>query len=311
MRSVDIFLLSYNRGCYIGEAIESMLAQTFTDFRLIVLDNCSTDSTKEIVSGFDNVEFLSAKKNEGFYRNLMRIKEVSTSTWVMAFHDDDIIHSRYLENAFRVIEQNKECSLVGTNYRGHKKPSLTELNQIEFDEDCWKFEDASHFSNFCMTDNKVAFSSCLYRRDSFLRLRSDGMKEFGKTLDRPLMIDACRNGSAFIFKGHYLHYRVHESQDSQSSESGPFLHEGLSLAKYYRTKISVSSSLSRQLGYSLSIRSFLKGMYKWSSDRRKLRFTGYVWRAYRSSIAPVWIFVPRPIMRYLRKLIRLFDSSFF
>ncbi|OQB29169.1 MAG: Spore coat polysaccharide biosynthesis protein SpsA [Bacteroidetes bacterium ADurb.Bin174] len=47
---VSILMPVYNNGDYVAEAIESMLCQTFTDFELIVLDDCSTDHSREVVT---------------------------------------------------------------------------------------------------------------------------------------------------------------------------------------------------------------------------------------------------------------------
>ena len=46
--TVSVLLTAFNRERYIGPAIESVLAQTFTDFELIVVDDCSTDGTVEV-----------------------------------------------------------------------------------------------------------------------------------------------------------------------------------------------------------------------------------------------------------------------
>ena len=95
MPTLVLFVLSYNRADYIGETIESLIAQTFQDFRLIVLDNGSTDCTKDVVARYPSVEYLSLPENVGFYPNFLRIKEIASAEWVMAFHDDDLLHPAY------------------------------------------------------------------------------------------------------------------------------------------------------------------------------------------------------------------------
>ena len=49
MHTLEVFILTYNRSGYLRESIESVLASSFKDFTLTVVDNCSTDNTKEVV----------------------------------------------------------------------------------------------------------------------------------------------------------------------------------------------------------------------------------------------------------------------
>ena len=58
MLEVDAFILSRNRAQFIGDAIKSLLLQSYPFKSIAVLDNQSSDNTDMIVSGFPNVEFL-------------------------------------------------------------------------------------------------------------------------------------------------------------------------------------------------------------------------------------------------------------
>ena len=70
---LSIGLPVYNGELFIERAIESILAQTFTDFELIISDNASTDSTQEICQNFskkDNrIRIFKQEKNIGVHRN--------------------------------------------------------------------------------------------------------------------------------------------------------------------------------------------------------------------------------------------------
>ena len=72
---LDIFVLSRNRGTFIGQAIQSLLSQTFQDFRLIVLDNASSDNTESVVrclAATKPIEFLGSSENLGVKGNIAR-----------------------------------------------------------------------------------------------------------------------------------------------------------------------------------------------------------------------------------------------
>ena len=106
MLEVDAFILSRNRAQFIGDAIKSLLLQSYSFKSIAVLDNQSSDNTDMIVSGFPNVEFLKSDKELSVFDNLRRIKDHGASDWVMAFHDDDVIHKSFLEEASKALQKS-------------------------------------------------------------------------------------------------------------------------------------------------------------------------------------------------------------
>ena len=64
---VSIITPSYNTGAYIAETIKSVLAQTYTNWEMIIVDDCSTDNTDEVVTRFSDsrIKYLKNKRNSG------------------------------------------------------------------------------------------------------------------------------------------------------------------------------------------------------------------------------------------------------
>ena len=64
---VSIIMPSYNTGLFIAESIRSVLAQTYTNWELIIVDDCSTDNTDEIVASFQDkrIHYLKNDQNSG------------------------------------------------------------------------------------------------------------------------------------------------------------------------------------------------------------------------------------------------------
>ena len=54
MTSISIIIPTYNRSDFLMIAVDSILKQTFTDFELIIIDDGSTDNTKEIITGIND-----------------------------------------------------------------------------------------------------------------------------------------------------------------------------------------------------------------------------------------------------------------
>lgn len=65
---VSVVMPSYNTAKYIGEAIESVLSQTYPYWELIIVDDCSSDDTDRIVKDYlsdDRIRYLKNEKNSG------------------------------------------------------------------------------------------------------------------------------------------------------------------------------------------------------------------------------------------------------
>ena len=62
---VSIIMPSWNTGKYISESIESVLGQTYTNWELIIVDDCSTDNTDEVVNSIidDRIHYIKNEKN--------------------------------------------------------------------------------------------------------------------------------------------------------------------------------------------------------------------------------------------------------
>src|SRR5262245_61001880 len=83
----------YNGENYLAASIESILAQTFTDFRFIISDNASTDGTEAICRAFSRqdarIEYHRGAQNRGAAWNLNHVARLADSEYFMwAMHDD-------------------------------------------------------------------------------------------------------------------------------------------------------------------------------------------------------------------------------
>ena len=65
--TVSVIIPTYNRSYIVGRSIRSVLAQSYRDFEIIVVDDGSTDNTEEIVRSFKNhrLRYIRHKKNQG------------------------------------------------------------------------------------------------------------------------------------------------------------------------------------------------------------------------------------------------------
>lgn len=109
---------SFNTGKYITETIESVLAQSYKNWELIIVDDCSSDNTDEIVSTYlsdDRIHYLKNEKNSGaaFSRNTA-LREAK-GKWIAFLDSDDLWMPEKLEKQIDFMDRNG-YSFSYTNY---------------------------------------------------------------------------------------------------------------------------------------------------------------------------------------------------
>jgi len=111
-------LPTYNRANDLEFAIFCILRQDFTDFELIVCDNCSTDNTKDIVKKFHDrrVRYIRNAKNIGVRLSIVKLIKLAKGRYNFLISDDDyIVYKDTLSKTFRVIEKYK-VGYIRVNY---------------------------------------------------------------------------------------------------------------------------------------------------------------------------------------------------
>ena len=115
---LSIGLPVYNGELFIERAIESILAQTFTDFELIISDNASTDSTQEICQNFskkdDRIRIFKQEKNIGIHRNFYFLLSQAKGKYFAWAAVDDYLDKDFMEKNLKVLEShNSIVSSIG------------------------------------------------------------------------------------------------------------------------------------------------------------------------------------------------------
>jgi glycosyltransferase involved in cell wall biosynthesis len=116
----SIIMPTFNGEQYIAEAIQSILNQTFNDFELIIVDDCSTDNTLSILEKFKNdsrVNFFSTPTNSGGPAAPKNIGLSKSSGKIISFCDqDDLLLPDKLSRASLFFEKNPDFDVVFFDY---------------------------------------------------------------------------------------------------------------------------------------------------------------------------------------------------
>lgn len=116
MARVTVVMGVHNGERYLAEAVDSVLAQTFGDFRLLVIDDASTDATVEILAGYNDprLDVLCNERNLGLPRSLNLALERVDSPLVARMDADDRCHPERFARQIAFLEANPEIGLLGT-----------------------------------------------------------------------------------------------------------------------------------------------------------------------------------------------------
>lgn len=142
MQLVSIIMPAYNCERFIAEAIRSVLSQTYTDWELIIVDDCSTDNTAQIVASFDDTRIIYQRneKNVGAALTRNRALQIAKGHYIAFLDADDLWAPEKLEHQIAFMEKNG-YDFTYTAFRRTDKPlriagpkHVTRLGMYAF---CW------------------------------------------------------------------------------------------------------------------------------------------------------------------------------
>jgi len=157
---ISVVIPNYNYAQYIGEALDSVLRQSFPPHEIIVVDDGSTDNSVNVVNTYgDRVrlieqqnQHLSAARNTGI--------QAATGNWIALLDSDDIWHPRKLEFQVQALEQHSHWTFVSSQpdetdrfpqpLAPDLKPKSREINITDF-----------------ITKNQMSGSDALIKKDCF------------------------------------------------------------------------------------------------------------------------------------------------
>lgn len=118
---ITIFLPVYNGANFIKQAIGSVLAQTYTNWKFLIVDNCSTDNTAEICQPYladFRFKYVLNETNLGVHGNFHKALSLcDTVYFTYLSHDDIFVRPDALSEARNLLEADSELAMVNTPLR--------------------------------------------------------------------------------------------------------------------------------------------------------------------------------------------------
>jgi glycosyltransferase involved in cell wall biosynthesis len=128
--NVSVVIATYNRAYILRDAIESVLAQTYQDFELLIVDDCSSDGTDQLVQSFRSakIRYIHHDRNRGVSAAWNTAIETAKGSLIAFLDSDDVWKPNYLERQVNFLSAHSEAAVVfcDTEIRG-SSPAIPSL----------------------------------------------------------------------------------------------------------------------------------------------------------------------------------------
>lgn len=135
-KSVSLCLLTYNRVDKLTQTLDSLLAQTYPNFELIICDDCSTDGTEAVCLDYSQrdtrIRYFRNPHNLGMPGNLNHSLQLAKGDYLANLHDGDIYHPQLIERWKSALDAYSGAGFVFNAYRSFNRQGLPVEYRQEF-----------------------------------------------------------------------------------------------------------------------------------------------------------------------------------
>lgn len=145
---ITVYITNYNYGKYIRKAIESVLGQSMQDFELLIIDDGSTDNSKQVIESYASHEKIKIvyQQNKGLNITNNIAMRLASGKYIMRLDADDYLAPDALEQMFNQLEQDPQLGLVFPNYFlvDANENIIAEVKRHDFDKEVTLLDQPAH-----------------------------------------------------------------------------------------------------------------------------------------------------------------------
>lgn len=248
MTSVSVIVPNYNHAPYLRQRIESILNQTFQDFEMIILDDCSTDGSSEIIERYRSDPHMSQiiynEANSGSaFRQWNKGIALAKGEWIWIAESDDWAEPEFLERMMRAVTENPTCGMAYcrsfyTDIKGNVLWEVADEKQTVFHKgDIFLQETLSLYNAI------VNVSSCLFKRELFNSEKTSLYEDMRLCGDWFFYVLLAEKADVIEIQSPLNYCRRHGTNISESAEAkGLTFIEGVDILDYILEHHSVKKS---------------------------------------------------------------------
>lgn len=130
---ITVYIVNHNYGRYILKSINSVLQQSYKNFELIIIDDFSSDNSKDIIDKFNNhkkIRIIYNKKKFGLIKSANISIKASKGEYILRLDADDFLHKNALQILLNEITKKRDIALVYSDYYSvNEKNTVLSLNK--------------------------------------------------------------------------------------------------------------------------------------------------------------------------------------
>lgn len=219
--TVSVILTSFNHAKFLSEAIESVLNQKYTNFELIIWDDCSTDDSDSIIKSYvdQRIKYFRNDTNKGptFGVNEAIYKH-SAAMYIAIHHSDDVWLPHKLGEQVNFLETNAEVGAVfsfadAINEAGEKLPPESHIYSTIFQQSNRSRQ--AWLKHFLLSGNALCHPSVLIRKECYAavgRYRQD----LFQLPDFEMWIRLCCKFEIHVIQKPLIHFRLLDGERNTS-----------------------------------------------------------------------------------------------
>ena len=202
---LSVLMTAFNREEYIGEAIESVLASSYLNYELIIVDDCSNDNTNSIIKGYAQkdarIKWYVNESNIGQFANRNKAAKYASGKYVKYVDSDDIIYPYSLQIMMDAMLKFPEAGLgFCVKYKDGEIPYPYLLNPSE-----------SFFTHYLKSELLLMGpSGLIIKKEVFEKV--NGFEEYGMPSDNHLTLKIAGKYPVVALQRDLFWWRLHKDQ---------------------------------------------------------------------------------------------------
>lgn len=203
---ISVVMPVYNAKKYIKDAIDSIVHQSFEDFECIIIDDGSTDNTRDIINSYDDRRIVLVENGHDYIGSLNKGMNTAKGKYIARMDADDIMHPDRLRIQHYIMETEPSITVCGTwiNIFGENT-----RNRVFGEGNGLVENPLLIFLKRCF----IAHPTAMIRADYLRKHRIQYKKEYNYAEDYKLWTDIAMQGGKFYVENQpLLYYRTSEDQ---------------------------------------------------------------------------------------------------
>lgn len=168
MPKVSILLTSYNHADYVGESIESVLNQTYKDFELYIIDDCSTDNSWNVIKKYKDKRIIAIRNRKNMGKNFTNeLISKFKGEYIAIAHCDDKWEKDKLKKQVEYLDNHKKVGACFTHVKLIDEEGLEIINENEEKYTNFNIKNKTRYewlNYFFIYGNKFCHPSVLLRK---------------------------------------------------------------------------------------------------------------------------------------------------